>query len=499
MPEVILILFKINLVLLLFAAAYFLVLRRLTFYTLNRVFLVGGIIFSTVYPFINLTDFFNRQEQINPVIVGLVPTIDVKQLTSNYAILDYWQIVSVVFYLGVAFMAFRLIGQFLSLYRVHRGSKPGAVRNLNVRILKGRLSPFSFWQTVYINPDIHSESELDTILAHEQVHVKEWHTLDIILAEVSVVFYWFNPGVWLMKRAIKENIEFITDARIVKKGIDKKAYQYSLLGVGNLQASVSLVNNFNLSDLKKRIKMMNAKRSSPRKLLIYAFILPVLLVTTLAFTVSKKEMKKHLMPFTQAMVKVDLFKDSVRQVDLPRQPVKENRKVNTKKLTVARQDTTKTVNFFISTITLKSDSLNGVSEIPEAVKLARDEMLRAAINGMGKGVKTSSFTYKTSDSTSGSGAFTKTENIRITLRKHENGKEDPSKVTFNEVIVNGFGARANSNDSLKVVIGKPTFRVNGKVISEEELSKISAEDIKSVSIQKGATKGTGVIVIAKKN
>jgi bla regulator protein BlaR1 len=66
---------------------------------------------------------------------------------------------------------------------------------------------------------------------HEQVHVNQWHTIDILLAELSSIFYWFNPGIWLMKKAVRENIEFITDRKILNKGIDSKTYQYSLVSV----------------------------------------------------------------------------------------------------------------------------------------------------------------------------------------------------------------------------------------------------------------------------
>lgn len=500
MPEVILILFKINLVLLLFAAAYYLVLRRLTFYSVNRAFLVIGIIFSSVYPFINLTDFLNRQEHISPEIVALVPTIDVNGLVRTHAILDYWQIVLVIFYIGVAFMTIRLIAQFLSLYRVHKSSKPGAVRNLSVRILDGKVSPFSFWQTVYINPAIHSANELDTILAHEQVHVKEWHTLDIILAEISVVFYWFNPGVWLMKRAIKENIEFITDARIVKKGIDKKAYQYSLLGVGNLQASVALVNNFNLSDLKKRIKMMNAKRSSPKKLVIYAFILPVLLITTLAFTVNKKEIKKHLIPLTKAFVKVDLFRKPPAKIELTT-PKRLKRKSNSIKLNVFQKDT---IRYVISTITLTSDSLNELPEMSEAIRLVRDEQILTALKGKVRGVKLTggTFFYNNTDSTHAKGTVSRTENIRIAIRKPGIPLPNAADHNLNEVIVSGYASKTRptkANDSVKIVVGKSTFQLNGKPITEEELRKINTEDIKSVIMQRAQNKGAGVILIAKKD
>lgn len=500
MPEVLLIVFKINLVLLLFAVAYYLVLRRLTFYTVNRAFLVIGIIFSTIYPFINLTEFFNRQEHINPKVVALVPSIDVNGLIRNHAIIDYWQITTVLFYVGVAFMAIRLIAQFVSLYRVHQRSTPGAVRNLNVRILDGQVSPFSFWQTVYVNPSIHSENELDTILAHEQVHVKEWHTLDIILAEISVVFYWFNPGVWLMKRAIKENIEFITDARIVKKGIDKKAYQYSLLGVGNLQASVALVNHFNLSDLKKRIKMMNAKRSSPKKLLLYALILPILLITTLAFTINKKEVKKHLLPLTKALVNVNLFTEPTAKVELAVTKNKTQRKFSAPQLTVSN-DTTSKVRYIISTITVMNDTLNTLPELPEVVKLTKSEHLNAVLKGVVKGVRLSgnAFIYNASDSIPKRVSLNRVENINIFLRKPGVALTKPEGVGVNEVIVYGTKMiRPNTSDSVTTVIGRPLFILNSKPLSTDEISKLKAEDIKSVVIDKADSKAPR-IVITKKN
>jgi hypothetical protein len=430
MPELILILLKINMVLLLFAAAYYLVLRRLTFYTINRAFLIVGIVFSTVYPFINLTNFFNRQEHLNPTVKALVPRIDMDALLQHNAIMAYWQLAVVLFYVGVALMAIRLIAQFVSLYRVHKKSQPGVIGDLPVRILNGPLSPFSFWQTVYVNPTIHSAKELDTILAHEQVHVKEWHTLDIILAEISVVFYWFNPGVWLMKRAIKENIEFITDSKILRKGIDKKAYQYSLLGVGNLQASAALVNNFNLSDLKKRIKMMNTKKSSSRKLLIYAFLLPVLLLTTLAFTVSKKDVKTHLMPLTKVLAEVAHIELPVVKTEAVVTKPAVKRKVRMKEVAVTgKRDTTLHISYVVRSIMLKGDSADVTKRIPDEVlaKLSQFRLNNVKIAGQ-------SIAFKYTD-TLANGKITTAEKVHIIARKQGfpvNGNE------ISAVVVRGF-------------------------------------------------------------
>eukprot|EP01012_Entosiphon_sulcatum_P009704 TRINITY_DN15536_c0_g1_i1.p1 TRINITY_DN15536_c0_g1~~TRINITY_DN15536_c0_g1_i1.p1 ORF type:complete len:500 (-),score=50.02 TRINITY_DN15536_c0_g1_i1:305-1804(-) len=354
MPHFFIILLKINLVLILFSVTYYLVLRRLTFYTLNRMFLLFGIVFSSAYPFVNLTDFFTGQK----AIPAFVPQFNqqVSQLVKQDAVSVFWQVLTVLFYLGVLLMAFRLLVQFISLYRMHKNSSPDRLADYKVRILNEEVSPFSFWQTIYINPQLHKKQDLNNILEHEKVHVEEWHTLDIILAEICVVFYWFNPGVWMMKKAVRENIEFITDAKILKKGIDKKAYQYSLLDVGTLEPSMAIVNNFNLSDLKKRIRMMNAKRSSRVNLTRYLFVLPVLLCVTLAFTIDKKDVKKHLAPLTK-MVNDVLPEKVIDEVEVkPKTILKPKAKGKILIDTLKKPDTVTKMTFIIKSITDGVDS-----------------------------------------------------------------------------------------------------------------------------------------------
>jgi hypothetical protein len=299
MPHFILLLFKINLVLLLFSAIYYLVLKRLTFYTANRAFLLFGILFSSAYPFIDLSAWMEHSNMLPEVFPKFRENIN--QLTAPGIESLLWNLVTYVFYTGVIFMAIRLIFQFVSLWKIHAQSKPGKFDNLKVRILEDEVSPFSFWQTIYLNPGLHVKDDIANIIAHEQVHIKQWHTLDILLSEICLVVYWFNPGVWLMKKAVRENIEFITDAKILNEGVDKKSYQYSLLQVGTLQPSLSLVNNFNLSDLRKRIVMMNTKRSNSLMLTRYLVAIPVL-VLTLAFTINKKVVKETLTPLEEVVV-----------------------------------------------------------------------------------------------------------------------------------------------------------------------------------------------------
>jgi murein DD-endopeptidase MepM/ murein hydrolase activator NlpD len=292
MPALIVYLLKVNTALLLFYAAYRFGLRHLTFYYLNRAFLVFGILFSSVYPLANLSGLFVKHEVLSRQLVVMVPDWHavapiIAQKAEGF---DYWQIPIAIFWMGAALMAIRLTVQFVSLYRVYKKSSLGEYEGQVFRGVDDDVNPFSFWQTIYLNPGKHTQAELKAIIKHEQVHVRQWHTLDVLLAELSTVFYWFNPGVWLMKQAVKENLEFITDRAILKSGMDEKAYQYSLVKVSGLKQGAAMVNNFNFLTIKKRIMMMNKKRSSSAQVTRYVVLLPLVILLALIFTVSKAEL-----------------------------------------------------------------------------------------------------------------------------------------------------------------------------------------------------------------
>jgi hypothetical protein len=288
MPALFIFLLKVNAALLLFCAGYYLALRRLTFYTLNRVYLVTAILFASVYPEINLSDFAQHNRELTkPVQMVIVNwQAPAEKLIKPAAEKNYWQWIEVTFWAGVVLLSIKLLVQLFSLFRLYRNSATGQIYGHKVRIIKGNAGPFSFWKSIFVNPANHQQADLKAILLHEQVHVNGWHTLDILLAELSTIFYWFNPGIWLMKKAIRENIEFITDRKILNKGADSKQYQYSLVSVSFSSNSDNLVNHFNLSTIKKRIIMMNAKRSSKLNLTRYAFLVPAVIVLLLVFSIS---------------------------------------------------------------------------------------------------------------------------------------------------------------------------------------------------------------------
>lgn len=298
MPGLFVFLLKVNIALLLFCAGYYLVLRHLTFYTLNRIYLVAAILFASIYPQINLSDFLQHHQQIAKPVEAVAinwqqpATILVKPLTTP----AYWNWIELAFWAGVILLALRLAMQLYSLSKLYRNSTAAHIQNHDVRLINTDSGPFSFWKSIYVNPANVKPADLKSILMHEQVHVNEWHTIDILIAELSTIFYWFNPGVWLMKKAIRENIEFITDRKIIKNGANTKQYQYSLISVSYAASPNTIFNHFNMSAIKKRIIMMNAERSSKFMLSRYIFLVPVVVAMLLVFSISKAAFIKKETP-----------------------------------------------------------------------------------------------------------------------------------------------------------------------------------------------------------
>ncbi len=261
MSELFVYLIKANIALCLFYLAYRLGLRRLTFYTLNRFFLLSGIVFSSLFPLIDVNDLVRKNETLEQKVILYVPDFQAWQPAVQKAF-TVWSFMEWVFWAGVAVMALRLLTQLVSLFHLHKDTHPADLLDRRVRLMGGSLNPFSFFRNIYVNPSLHTSEELKAIVQHESIHVKEWHSADVLMGEINNVFYWFNPGAWLMKTAIKENLEFLTDRAMVRSGADIKAYQYSLVQVTAAQYTAGIANNFNFSHLKNRIRMMNKKRSS---------------------------------------------------------------------------------------------------------------------------------------------------------------------------------------------------------------------------------------------
>ncbi|ALD22254.1 M56 family metallopeptidase [Hymenobacter sp. DG25A] len=276
-PDVLIYLLKANAALLLLLGLYYALLRRLTFHQLNRVYLLGAGVFSLLYPLIDVSALLVRPVQLGAVVL---PEWAMRVVSAPAAPTapDYGLWLLGVYWAGVGFMLLRLLLQGASLAGVHRASRPAMAAGVPFRQVAAEVNPFSFWQTIYLNPEQHGAAELPAILLHEQVHVHQWHTLDVLLAHLQRIMGWFSPGTWLLLRAVQENLEFITDEEVLRAGrLDARQYQYSLVRLSTLAPGPALVTPFSFITLKNRIRMMNSHASSRKQTARYLLILPLAL------------------------------------------------------------------------------------------------------------------------------------------------------------------------------------------------------------------------------
>ena len=300
MPIILEYLLKVSIALAVVYLFYQLLLRRLTFYNWNRWYLPGYSLLAFMIPFLNITDFLFKHELQQNNFVQLIPAFKQVLFTKQQGIVwDDWNIALVVFSTGVLIMGIRMLVQLFSLNKVKTKATLLNAGEVKLYHVNESIVPFSFNNSIYINKELHTEAELQEIIRHEFVHVKQKHSIDILLAEILCTVLWFNPIAWLMRKAIRQNLEFIADHQVLEEGLDKRQYQYLLLKVvGNNQYSIAP--KFNFSSLKNRIAMMNKMKSARVQAIRFLFVLPLIAVLLLAFReVKRQELKSE---FSQATV-----------------------------------------------------------------------------------------------------------------------------------------------------------------------------------------------------
>lgn len=273
-------LLKVNVAIAMFYAFYKLLLGRDTFFVWRRVVLISFIAVSLILPLLKVEDWMMLQApvtELSMVYANVVlPEINLSQATESatwQTILMNWGVV--IYYVIDLILVGRFVTQLLSILFLAKRCEKRMINNVPVYALHKDIAPFSFFKMIFVNPESHSEEELKEILTHEQAHANQYHSIDVIFSELACVVFWYNPFVWLTKIEIRNNLEYMADSRVLQDGYDTKKYQYHLLGLTYQKAAANLYNNFNYLPLKKRIKMMNKKRTNEIGRVKYLLLLPL--------------------------------------------------------------------------------------------------------------------------------------------------------------------------------------------------------------------------------
>ncbi len=270
---------KVNVAIALFYAFYRLFFYKDTFFAWRRTALMCFFAVSAAVPLFNIQTWIVQQEPM-VAMADLYAAVVLPEITlTPQPLMDWKQLlvqgIGIVYWLVVALLALRFVVQLAGIFRLARRCPVQEIDGTTVHLLPRVEGPFSFFRWIFVCPGAHSREELNEILTHERTHVCQWHSIDVLVGELACIVCWFNPFAWLMKREIRTNLEYMADEKVLETGYDSRTYQYHLLGLSHHKAAATIYNSFNVLPLKRRITMMNKRRTREIGRTKYLMFLPL--------------------------------------------------------------------------------------------------------------------------------------------------------------------------------------------------------------------------------
>jgi len=317
---------KSSSLILFFYCVYYFLLRKETFFNSNRWFLLSGLIIGAILPLLSYTKviWIEAAPSLGTTIQSSLIEIPERE-ASNFN----WSYIIMSLY-GIGFLVFiiKFAIDFYSLNSIIKGKKIQQQADFKFIDVNENIAPFSYFEYIVYNSSLYTSSELENIIEHEKVHSDQNHTVDVLISRLFSIIFWFNPIVWLYKKAITQNLEFIADNEAAKKLQDKKSYQYTLLKITTHENCVAITNHFYQSLIKKRIVMLNKNQSKKKNSWKYYTVIPALAAFVLLFQIEviakeKPQAKKEISETTKS---VDVYKIKRNSTDAELKEIKEKLK-----------------------------------------------------------------------------------------------------------------------------------------------------------------------------
>ncbi|MEY8728423.1 M56 family metallopeptidase [Bacteroides xylanisolvens] len=281
---------KSSVCLVLFYLFFRLLLSKETFHRFNRMALLGVLFFSLLIPCIEVTT--RHQVEVQQAVLSIEQLLLMAELETTPAnvgavqetsAISWVQIVLLVYWAGILFLACRNIYSLICLFRlVHSGKHEKLKKGVTLVVHNQEIVPFSWMKYIVISRKDLEENGRE-ILIHEMAHIHHRHSVDLLVADICIFFQWFNPGAWLLKQELQNIHEYEADETVINEGVNAKEYQLLLIKKAVGTRLYSMANSFNHSKLKKRITMMLKEKSNPWARLKYLYVLPLAAIAVTAF------------------------------------------------------------------------------------------------------------------------------------------------------------------------------------------------------------------------
>lgn len=277
-----------------FYLAYLVLFKNQKHFVFNRIYLVSSLILSHLIPLITFTTVRTIQE------LPLIPNVhfNAPPETTGFPLADSTQTIGLnylmmIYVAGmIGFLTYLIIGHIKAINIVQSATKKDLF-GAEICITTKDVHPFSFFNKIVLSEYSVQHPDVGIIIDHERIHVQEKHTIDILITELLFLTQWFNPLAWLLRDAVKNNLEYKTDNEIIKTH-NPQAYQLAMVALADKTEIAPFLTALDGSQLKNRIIMMKTKSTNKYSLVKQLLLIPVL--ATLILGLSTKEVRTEILP-----------------------------------------------------------------------------------------------------------------------------------------------------------------------------------------------------------
>ena len=254
--------------------AYKLLFRNSNRFQLNRIILLTISVFAFALPFIKISieaQQFQEMTSFKQEMDVIFYNDAIMEAPVEANTLSITDVISYIYIIGVVFFLMKFVYNIVKIHKIKAGKKIETIDDVNFIYTNESHIPFSFLKNIYIPKD-----NLDAmIIKHEMSHVKNHHSVDIILMEIMIAFQWFNPFIRMINNELKNNHEFIADSEAIKNEDEKSNYMMLLLQQCTADDFSTIANNFSFLLTKKRISMITKNQKVKGSVIKVLLTLPV--------------------------------------------------------------------------------------------------------------------------------------------------------------------------------------------------------------------------------
>lgn len=270
---------------------------NLPYFNFSRIYLLSATVISFIIPLLSIgvwqpsDDAFGSSLFFSRGSVTPMRSETTDLAASPYALVDLlFPALLTIYLIGCLFVSYKLLRSLWKIRMLIKNNE--VVREEDYRIVRLKNGPafFSFMTCIFINEKKHSlkQDEYNTVLLHEQAHIRQKHSYDLLLMEIAGVVCWFNPFLKKLKTSLCQVHEYLADKAVMNTNQDPDAYSKLIVRLSHHYDAERFVHPFSVADLKRRINMLYLQKQNKMKAVRFAATIPLLALLMMAFSFTER-------------------------------------------------------------------------------------------------------------------------------------------------------------------------------------------------------------------